>query len=706
MKSTAQFSVWARKHALLLVASVVAVAVVAVLSVVLLVKPGSSTASAPPTSTPKPTATPAPTDPATVSLAATFNGWTVEGEDDTASTVSADAGDSHDGSVVLRLDSTSPVDGASHKALSQTIEVTPATEYSFSAWTRSSVENAAGSAGAVSLGEAETDRVDIPHSTKWSEVKTTVMTAADQNSLTLRVATSGPTIGTRIDNLTLSSAESTTNLVHNGSFEQFAAATNLIANKSLIMSAGAAKIGFALPATSVAWTIADQTEKTIESGDTDTPSGLGVIPLSELPQGYYRISLTSNDDPAVALQTSFAVLDATAAGEETSDARFGVGTHLNKPAYAGSEIPAAQLGIKNARMDMVWHKAEKVPGEYAFPADIDARFQSFEAAGLTMLPISVYTNKLYDGGKAPSSPEGIDAFSKYTREVATHLGSPAVEVFNEFNNPPMNKGACGLTAECYLPLLKSSAEKVRATSPTTKIIGPSIAHKDDAWLTALYQAGGLEYLDAITFHPYDSAPENGPEFLIESLQQAVDRIKEYNDGQSKPIWITELGVSTAGVTEQDQANYLVRAEAISLANGVEKFYWYDLVNDESDPTHHEGNFGLLRQTSETVPVFAPKPSGVAQAVLARMIAGKLDATRDGLNDSAYSYAYTDGDSTTRVAWSTVPTTVTFAAKKPVTMTSQYGKETVLKPVKGLITVKLTDEAIYLDGKLTSATIAD
>ena len=39
------------------------------------------------------------------------------------------------------------------------------------------------------------------------------------------------------------------------------------------------------------------------------------------------------------------------------------------------------------------------------------------------------------------------------------------------------------------------------------------------------------------------------------------------------------------------------------------------------------------------------------------------------------------------------------------MTDQYGKETVIKPKKGLITVSLTEEAIYLNGKLTDAAVA-
>ena len=39
----------------------------------------------------------------------------------------------------------------------------------------------------------------------------------------------------------------------------------------------------------------------------------------------------------------------------------------------------------------------------------------------------------------------------------------------------------------------------------------------------------------------------------------------------------------------------MRAETIALSNNVEKYFWYDLVNDQTDPAQHEGNFGLVKQ---------------------------------------------------------------------------------------------------------------
>jgi hypothetical protein len=379
--------------------------------------------------------------------------------------------------------------------------------------------------------------------------------------------------------------------------------------------------------------------------------------------------------------------------------------HLSPP-FLNSGRVAGEIGFSHMRTDARWRTTEVAPGKYVFPELEDSMIQDYANHGVEMLPLSVYNNKLYDKNKTPSTPEGLAAYAAYTNAVVSHYGSASVEVYNEFNNPPMNTGACGPTATCYLPMLKATAERVKADHPETLIVGPSIARTDDVFLTELYQAGGLDYLDAVSWHPYDYGPGIGPEFLEASLQNQVAKMKEYNNGVAKPIWITELGWSTAGYTEQEQADNLVRAQAISLANGVERFYWYDLVNDETDPTHHEGNFGLVRQVTEEVPLFAPKPSAVAQAVMIRHIAGKPYTAKDELADaSVYSYVFGTGTDATRIAWATEAKTLSYAAEDDITVIDQFGAESTLKPVDGRVTIEVGGQPLYIDGDVADLQLA-
>lgn len=55
-------------------------------------------------------------------------------------------------------------------------------------------------------------------------------------------------------------------------------------------------------------------------------------------------------------------------------------------------------------------------------------------------------------------------------------------------------------------------------------------------------------------------------------------------------------------TENNQARYLVRAMAISFAEGVEQYFWYEFRGREIDPQYSEHHFGLTHQN------FSPKPA--------------------------------------------------------------------------------------------------
>jgi len=671
---------------------IVIVSATAALAVAALIATIAISAAAP-AGTPTPGAGAKP--PATVYVPATFAGWKLEGDGTTS--FSAEYGLAGKKGTSLRIDAS----GSAPRALQQLVPVKPDTKYQFRALVAGSGTSASASGVALRMGSTDaTLHKFSPASTSWTEATWSHTTGKNETELALSLVATGKSAGVRIDKLTMTSDAQPKNLIANGSFEDFAAPTQ-ITNTSLIMKTGDARLGLAWRAPSVTWSVANEAGTAVAGGKLTIPNGLGLLALDKLRQGYYNASLTSSDGSIAAQQVSFMVLDNPDAPSKTDD-RFGIGLHIGAPSYVGSADAAAQLGFRHARNDAYWKNIEKTPGKYDFPASVDQETDAFQAAGLKTLPISVYTNKLYDNGNTPSSPTGIAAYAAYTSAVVGHFSPDAVEVYNEFNWT-LNNSACGKTADCYLQLLRPTADKVRAEHPGTLIVGPSTALLDDTFMTQLYQGGGLKYLDAISIHPYDEL-NAGSEILLPLLTKLNDRIKEYNNGKSKPIWLTEMGWTSGKVGETRQANYLVRGQTIAFAHGVERFYWYDLVNDNLVIADGEGNFGLLRQTNKSVPAFAPKPAAMAQAILARKIADKNYATQDGLNDSTFSYAFGAGASTTRVAWATTPTTVTYASKEPVTVTTQYGATSVVKPVSGRISIPLTDQAVYLDGALSDAAI--
>ncbi|WP_166789468.1 glycosyl hydrolase [Cryobacterium sp. TMS1-20-1] len=629
--------------------------------------------------------------PDMVHVAAEFGGWKISAADANVR-FSAEAGSVSDGGVALRIDNSLSQEVTPLPSLGQSIAVEPLTKYDFSAQLQ--VVNRKAKAFSVVVGDEGTRHDFDVTDDSWTEVEWSYTTADAQTALPLSVL-AGPGVSVIADGLTMTTKDIESSPLVNGSFEDYSAPTQ-VANSSLVMSAGEANIGLAWRVPSVTWSVTDELGTEVSSGAVDLPQGLGVVPLDTLAQGFYSIKLAA--DGAEPIDTTFLVLDKPKDSAAVTDARFG--TH----AYANSGTLAAELGMGSLRTDVLWAEAELTKNEYVFKPILDPMFTSLQAAGVEVMPVSDYNNTLYDIGRTVSSDEGIAAYGKYSGEIAKHFGSSSIEIYNEFNHPPFNNGVCGVEAECYLPLLKASYEAVKAENPAITVVGPATARHDDEWITDLYKLGGIQYLDAISFHPYDYDSTGAPEFLMATLQQAGDRIREYNNGVSKPIWLTELGWSTASFSEEQQAQFLVRAQTIALANGVEKFFWYDLVNDFNDPAEHEGNFGLVKLGTETVPALAPKLSAMSQAVLIRAVGGKDWVSRDELNESTYSYVFGSGADETRVAWATAPATVAYASDEPITVTSQYGHASEVSPVDGVITISLGEQPQYLSGAVTAPTI--
>ncbi|PJJ65726.1 glycosyl hydrolase [Compostimonas suwonensis] len=649
------------------------------------------------TSTPTPF--PTPTGPPPFYAAASFGSWNVANEADVGTQFSVNGDAAADGPVSLRVDSTTT--GPGRRALTQVVPAEPATAYAFSARVKSSSSTEEAAPVSITMGTDGAQSFELPvEAADWAEVSWSYTTGADQTEIPVAIVPGGAIEGFLIDQLRAVPAGGADSVVANGSFDDFSS-PRYIANDTLVLESGSAGIDVAWFARAVDWAVTDDTGAPVTAGTLPLAGGVGTVPLEDLQQGYYRIALTVVGD-STPLGAAFMVLGRGDPGDPVSDERFGVGTHIGEADYVDSERVAARMGFSGMRTDAYWQAVETTPGEYAYPAYYESQFPAYEALGVSVLPISNGTNPHHDDDQIPHTAEGVQAYAAYTADLAEHYSLPAVEIYNEFNNLRFNNSECGSSPDCYMPLLSSSYAAVKAASPGTKIVGPANANQDDPWLTGLYAQGGLSYLDVVSYHPYVAAPEE----LVGNIQQAQARIAEYNNGQPKPIWLTEFGwTSNSGPdSEAMQARYLVRAETIALASGVEKLFWYDLVNDDPDPTDHEGNFGLFRPKTDAVRAFEPKPSGVAQGVLIRKLAGKPYTSQDSIADGVYSYAFGAGVSTTRVVWSTAPASVSFASTKPLIVTTGFGTATEVAPIDGQVTVQVADQPLYIDGAVTAAVV--
>jgi len=133
----------------------------------------------------------------------------------------------------------------------------------------------------------------------------------------------------------------------------------------------------------------------------------------------------------------------------------------------------------------------------------------------------------------------------------------------------------------YTELLRRAYQAIKAADPEATVVSAGLAptnHQDAeatddrAFLEAMYQAGAGAYFDVLGAHPYGFAyPPDDPRGAHHGLNLArlldLREIMEAHGDGHKPIWVTELGWTTAGVgegswltvTPQQQADYLTGA---------------------------------------------------------------------------------------------------------------------------------------------------
>jgi hypothetical protein len=326
-------------------------------------------------------------------------------------------------------------------------------------------------------------------------------------------------------------------------------------------------------------------------------------------------------------------LKASAAGlpEPVIPAGVGVNIHFVKGHSEDLDLIAA-AGFKWVRMDFVWEGIERKEGEYDWSA-YEELTAALEKRGLGAVYILDYSNPLYEekvgsinplthaeqrGIASPQRPESVAAFARWAAASARHFaGKPILwEIWNE---PNITFWKPAPDAAQYSRLALATCRAIRETEPKATIIGPACSTFDWRFLETFLNSGVLEYLDAVSVHPYRS-PETAPETAgadYERLGKLIQKCAGNGRGKGLPIVSGEWGYSsnTQGVSEETQAAFIARQQLANLLNGVPLSIWYDWKNDGPDPGENEHNFGTVTQDLK------PKSAYLAIQTLTRELAG-------------------------------------------------------------------------------------
>jgi hypothetical protein len=290
---------------------------------------------------------------------------------------------------------------------------------------------------------------------------------------------------------------------------------------------------------------------------------------------------------------------------------WGVNIHFNDP-QPGEMEKIAAAGFRWIRQDLAWHQVEKEKGKYDFEP-LARLFDACEKNRVRPLIILDYGNDLYQEG-SPRTPESRAAFCRMVEALmARFKGRGAVwEMWNEPNiffwQPKSN-------VEEYIPLATEVGKTIRRVAPEEYYVGPATSGFDWTFLERCFQAGLLEYWDAVTVHPYR---QTEPESVIPDWGRLRRLVDQYAPkGKVVPMLSGEWGYSElySAMDKNRQGAYIARQYLSNLASGVGLSIWYDWKDDGTDPKEVEHHFGTV------LPDLAEKPAYGAARSLSKALDG-------------------------------------------------------------------------------------
>ncbi len=301
----------------------------------------------------------------------------------------------------------------------------------------------------------------------------------------------------------------------------------------------------------------------------------------------------------------------------------------------------ADAGFKFIRMDLTWEAVEREKGVYDFEkSGYDALTKGCSKRGIRILYILDYSNRLYESDRSVRTEQGRRAFAAFAEAAASRNSGNGIlwEIWNESNikqfwRPEPN-------VDDYCKLVKVTAARLKKADNSGLVVAPATSTIPFKWLEDCFKRGLLKWIDALSVHPYRPHP---PETVIKDYARLRKLMKRYApDDKNIPIISGEWGYSNinwdnTSLSNEQQAQYLVREFLVNLYQKVPVSIWYDWKNDGTNPNEREHHFGTVMHDLK------PKPAYIAAEILSSTLNGfSIDKRLDLGSDEDFAFKLTKG----------------------------------------------------------------
>ena len=162
------------------------------------------------------------------------------------------------------------------------------------------------------------------------------------------------------------------------------------------------------------------------------------------------------------------------------------------------------------------------------------------------------------------------ALREGVRNLIQQYGKVRPMIIN-LGNEPHGTGARVLV---NVAAYKAVYEEAKKTDPTVPVVATSVEPNEE-----YFKAGYGQWCDAFDFHIYEHAED-----VRRTMQEYRQLMQKY--GVVKPIWSTELGLNSQGLTRRVVAAEVIKKFATFFAGGGAKVSWFGLLYPDPEGKDH------------------------------------------------------------------------------------------------------------------------
>jgi hypothetical protein len=385
------------------------------------------------------------------------------------------------------------------------------------------------------------------------------------------------------------------------------------------------------------------------SGTTSVAATDGIATFSNfslLTAGTYTLKATDSSlTPAVS--ASFTVLAQSAAGGLTNTDPFGVSSsYTSTETYSTWAPQTAQAGAKWVRLFPVWSQIEPTQGTFDW-SSVDAVTTAAAANNQYVSGLFYYNTSWVNSNTGALPTNNLQAWSTYISALVAHT-SGKVEYWEVWNEP--ENSTAGGTPQNYADVVETAYSAAKAADPYAQI-GLSVASVDINYLEQTIEDGAANDFDYIAVHPYEvlGDVDQGWEGDYMSIVPTIRKMLAATDPSKEnvPIWFTEMGEQIGAVTgpqtvtAASQAQDMVKAFTMGIAEGVTRMDWYEAQDSGGDDT----GYGLLNSSGDPTLAYTAMQSLTTYLGSSPQYQGWLQ-----LNGTDYGFVFQGATTTVMSAW--------------------------------------------------------